>query len=64
MKKKVTIIVLSLVVLLLWFQMEELSDSIQLKDENIKIIEIENNRLTQQLENSNIELVKYKKYCK
>ena len=58
--KNITIITLTVVVLLLGTQVKELGDSIQLKDENIKIIKNENTLLTQQLENNNVEIAKYK----
>jgi len=57
--KKVTVM-LAIATILLGVNNIQLNSIVRVKDENIKIIEIDNNRLTQQLENSNIELVKYK----
>ena len=57
--KKVTVI-LAIVTILLGMNNIQLNGIVEAKNENIKIIENENNRLTQQLENVDVELAKYK----
>lgn len=58
--KNITIITLTVVVLLLGTQAKELSDSIQLKDDKIKIIKNENDDLYEKLENTNQKVREYK----
>ncbi len=60
MKKNITIIGLTVAMLLLGIQTKGLSDSIQLKDENIKIIESKNDDLYEKLKNANQQVREYK----
>ena len=57
--KKVTVI-LAIVTILLGMNNIQLNGIVEAKNENIKIIENENNRLTQQLEDTEFELTTYK----
>ena len=60
MKKNIAIIGLTVVVLLLGIQINKLSDSIQLKEESIKIIKTENDDLYEELKNTNQQVSEYK----
>jgi len=57
--KNITIIGLTVAMLLLGIQTKGLSDSIQLKDENIEIIKNENDDLYEKLAEGNSKLAKY-----
>ncbi len=60
MKKNIVIIGLTVAVLLLGIQINELSDSIQLKEESIKIIKTKNDDLYEELKNTNQQVSEYK----